>query len=171
MARADVPERVAKLEETRRDTASREKDLRGELARSLAEGLVAPAERDGVVLVQRDSKSTHDFEFLSSLSLSLISTVTERDEAKGKSLLVILTSAPTGSTTNLLIVQSQDHDLAKSANEELKKALEGEEKGRVKGGGAKGRFMSKVDGKWGKNEQAAIDGVVEKYKAGRAAQP
>jgi hypothetical protein len=43
----------------------------------------------------------------------------------------------------------------------LKAALGAEDKARVKGGGARGRYMAKVEGKWAKGDTEALARVGE----------
>jgi alanyl-tRNA synthetase len=61
----------------------------------------------------------------------------------------------------LLLVLSASNDLAKGVYERLKTALEGDAKGRVKGGGARGRYMSKIEDKWGKDDIAKVLDVID----------
>lgn len=110
------------------------------------------------------------------------STTTDQDvnpAGKGRDpppyLLVITSSLPskTSSTaaaaspspgsndslSTLVQITSFPHQLAKDVGDKLKNildTLEGGEKGRVKGGGARGRWMGKVGGKWGKKEALAL---------------
>ena len=151
---------MAKLDETRRETASREKDVRAELARLLGEGVARNAtDSQGVYWLHRTDKSTHDFEFMGQIVASLLSSQPSAGALEAP--VVIVTSALPGSTQSLMMVNSPSADLAKIANEKLKAALEeGEGKGRVKGGGAKGRFMCKVEGKWGKGELEKVQTFV-----------
>ena len=155
VGRDGLVERSAKNEDQRRDLISREKDLKGELANMIAEKAVADAEgKGGVVWVQRQDKATHDFEFLGLIASAFTA-------ATPQGAVVLVTSAPTGLSPSLMLIQSNEADRAKGVNERLKAALEGNEKGRVKGGGAKGRFMSKIDGNWGKKDVEMVEEVIQ----------
>lgn len=69
---------------------------------------------------------------------------------------MIVTSTPTGITPSLLMISSTDQDESlKAGFDELEDG-----KGRYKGGGARGRFMSKVEGKWGKSEDELVTQLV-----------
>lgn len=133
----------------RKDVIVREKELRAELAKVIADNIVVPD--NGIVLVERTEKSTHDFEFMGVIAMSV-------PGAKA----IVMTSVNAGSPS-LVLVQSGDADLAKKLNEAIKEGLAKCEggAGRYKGGGAKGRYMGKVEGKWGKDEAAVVQSAVE----------
>ncbi|WVQ94238.1 hypothetical protein IAU59_001316 [Kwoniella sp. CBS 9459] len=183
-ARNEVVKTVEQSESTKKEAVDSLKSLRGEMGKLLAERAVAEAQSDSgrrVVWVQRDERSTHDFEFLGNvaaiftggLAASPAQTKRDGDEAAAASspLLILTSAAPSGSSATLtpsptlLMVISSDNELAKQVNEDIRAALGGP--GRVKGGGAKGRYMSKIDGKWGKGEIAAVQGVVDAFRAAR----
>lgn len=150
VGRDGLVERSAKNEEQRKDLIVRERDLRLEMAKMIAEK--ALAESGGVVWIQRSEKGTHDFESLGAIANGFVSS----DEKR----VIVITSTPIAVSPSLLLIQSKDQELAKEVNEKLKAAVEGEEKGRVKGGGAKGRFMSKIEGKWRKEDVAGVERVI-----------
>ena len=149
VSRSDLPARLAKTEELKRDTMGRERVLRTELARVIGE-FAAKEDGQGVYWIHRMEKSTQDFEFLGSVANALLDS--QPSPGALEAPVAIVTSASAGVTPSLLLVISPAQDLAKKAYEALKATIEGEEKGRVKGGGARGRFMAKVEGKWGKAE-------------------
>jgi len=150
--RAEIVQRVEKLDQGRKEVLAREKTLRTELAQVIGEN--ATPDAHGAVFVKRTEKSTHDFEFMGSIAFAA-------KDAK----VVVVVSAPAGVEPALVLVMSPDADLAKKTNEGIKEgliALAGGDKSKYKGGGAKGRYMGKVDGKWGKAE----DEVVKRVLAG-----
>jgi alanyl-tRNA synthetase len=161
---------LSKTEELRKDGASKERDLRGELSKILSGSVIDRLEVDkGVVWVKRIEKATHDFDFLG-LIVGGFQTGTAEAESKvqggklAESVLVI-TSAVVGTPT-LLLVYSASNDVAKGVNERIKGVLdEGEGgKGRVKGGGARGRYMSKIEGKWSKEDGEKVQSVLEEVR-------
>ncbi|OWT37649.1 cytoplasmic protein [Cryptococcus neoformans Bt1] len=169
--RTDLVERLERAEVARKDTADSLKGLRAELAKLVGEQAIkAGKEGNSVTLVEREEKGTHDFDWLGLVGATYLESFSaSRQKIDGKttsSPLIILTSsitpAPTTSQT-LLLIQSTDNDLAKYVNEKIKTALAG----RVKGGGARGRYMSKIDGKWGKIEKDALAKVIDDLTADR----
>ncbi|OCF34798.1 hypothetical protein I316_03342 [Kwoniella heveanensis BCC8398] len=174
-ARNEVVKTVEQSEFTKKEAVDNLKSLRGEMSKFIAERAVQEAQSDagkGVVWIKRDERSTHDFEFLGNVAAIFTGEIAAASTNKSTELtasavpVLILTSAsPSGSSATiapsptLLMVISSDNDLAKKINENIKAALGGA--GRVKGGGAKGRYMSKIDGKWGKAELGAVQGVVD----------
>lgn len=137
----------------RKEVISREKDLRAELAKVIADNVVVP--ESGIILLERSERSTHDFEFMGVVAMSV-------QGAKA----VVMTSVNPGNPA-LVLVQSGDADLAKKLNEGIKEGiakLEGGA-GRYKGGGAKGRYMGKVEGKWGKEESGVVRRVGDEMMA------
>ncbi|WWD22741.1 hypothetical protein CI109_107234 [Kwoniella shandongensis] len=156
--RGDLVEKLERLEVQRKEAVDAGKSLKAEMAKYVAEQAVKEGHDDkakGIVWIKREEKSTHDFEFLGSISSTYLQSFVSSDKP-----LIITTSSPVGITPTLLMIQSTDQDLAKDVNERLKKVLEG----RVKGGGAKGRYMCKVDGKWGKVENGLVDEVVKELR-------
>lgn len=161
VSRNELVERVEKMDNQRREIISRERDLRTELARTIGENLTVP-EPWRVVYLKRAERSTHDFEFLGNIAA-----------ATNGARAVILVSALPGVSPSLILVQSPDADLAKGLNDQIKAALndikaKGEDEElrgpRYKGGGAKGRFMGKLEGKWGKEEDEVLKAVVDKLQ-------
>ena len=159
-ARLELPSKVAKVEELRKESLNKEKDLRGEVTRLVAASAVSnPESSKGVHWVQRAEKGTHDFDFLGSIAAAISDSQPPPGQLEAP--VIVVTSAPPGVVPTLLLVTSPAADLAKKVYEKLKAALEGEDKGRVKGGGARGRFMAKVDGKWTAEELAKLHDVLE----------
>ena len=146
VGRPDTLERVVKIDALRKETSSREKDLRAELAKVLGEN-TSPNEK-GAAWIKRSEKATHDFEFMGNLASACPARLT-----------CVTSSIP--SEPAFVLVLSQDADLAKSVNESLKAGFEASEKGRYKGGGNKGRFMSKVSGAWGAKEEDIVKSVLD----------
>lgn len=169
--RADLVERLERAEVARKDTADSLKGLRTELAKLVGEQAVkAGKEGKSVTLVEREEKGTHDFDWLGLVGATYLESFSASGQnTDGKtppSPLIILTSSITPASTTsqtLLLIQSPDNDLAKYVNEKIKTALAG----RVKGGGARGRYMSKIDGKWGKIEKDALAKVIDDLRADR----
>ena len=145
--------RIAKNQELRKDANTQSTALRIELLGVEVEKAVAQGQ---VAWIQREQKSTHDFEFISGVASGYLERQPEG--------IAIATSSLSGVPPSLLVVQSRG-DKAKEIFDKLKKALEGNEKGRVKGGGAKGRFMAKVDGKWGKAELGIVQSITDELRA------
>lgn len=172
--RGEVVERVVKLDTQRIEVLDREKGLRAELSTMLGEKAVESVSKNtnrGIVWIHREQKSTNDFDFLGSIGSYFLASTQNAAEVVP---VIISTSALPGVTPSLLMVQSRDNDLAKKVSESLKMALEGipngtvdGKGGRVKGGGAKGRYMSKVDGKWGQAEMLAVTKALELVSATR----
>ncbi|WVQ82561.1 hypothetical protein IAT38_004690 [Cryptococcus sp. DSM 104549] len=164
-ARTDLVERLERSEAQKKETVESLKGLRAEVAKLVGDAAIqAGKEKKGVMLLEREEKATHDFEWMGVVVGSYQEALMATKPANPP--LIVMTStlpnASAGSQT-LLLVLSTDNDLAKSVNEDVKKALEG----RVKGGGAKGRYMSKIEGKWGKLEKAAVENIVELIKKSR----
>ena len=151
VGRENLVERSAKNEEQRRDLILKEKELKSELAKEVA--ISAIDKVNPVVWIQQTHKETHDFDFLSAVA----SQFTILEEVDG---LIVVTSTPSGTTPSLLLVQGRRHEVAKEFYERIRGVLEEGEKGRVKGGGAKGRYMSKIEGKWGEDDVARIECVL-----------
>lgn len=123
---------------------------------------------DGIwrAVVERKEESTHAFDFLQSLSNAAVDTLASRikkTSAEVQYVLVLLsipdpvwvdkTHAAAGTFCQ---ITSNPPDLAKSVGDEMKAGLDGlGVKGRVKGGGAKGKFMGKVAGEWTAKEKEA----------------
>jgi alanyl-tRNA synthetase/misacylated tRNA(Ala) deacylase len=154
--RAQLPERVGRLENNRFDTADANKALRLELARVLSD---APECVGHVAWVLRTSGATHDFEFMNAVASGFFARLGEDEVAEGrdedKAAAMVIVSAPTNVSPALVLVQGRDAAKAKALYEEIKVAL-GD---RVKGGGAKGRFMAKVE-KWGGRDTLAVKKIL-----------
>ncbi|WVO20689.1 uncharacterized protein IAS62_001988 [Cryptococcus decagattii] len=170
--RADLVERLERAEVVKKDTADSLKGLRAELAKLVGEQAVkAGKEGKSIVLVEREEKGTHDFDWLSLVGATYLESISasgqKTDGKTPPSPLIILTSSITpapATNQTLLLIQSSDNDLAKLVNERIKAVLAG----RVKGGGARGRYMSKIDGKWGKVGKDVLLKVVDDLRADRA---
>ena len=155
--RSDVAERATRNEELRKDGADAQKGLRSELAKLVIASQLQSIGTEGkkLVWIERDEKTTHDFEFMGTLA-SGISASADKD------LVILITSTlPGKDQTQLVMVQSNNQDKAKELFEAVKSTLAADGKV-VKGGGAKGRFMGKVECKWGKAEDAKVSEVLEK---------
>ncbi|KAK8844706.1 hypothetical protein IAR55_006555 [Kwoniella newhampshirensis] len=160
--RADLVEKLERTEVQRKEAVDATRSLKGEVAKFVGEMAVREgkgSEGKGIVWIKREEKSTHDFEFLGGISTIYLQSFGPEGD-KVKPLIITTSSPPMSVTPTLLMIQSTDQDLAKEVNERLKKALEG----RVKGGGAKGRYMSKVEGKWGKAENILIEELVKELR-------
>ncbi|BEJ14469.1 hypothetical protein CspHIS471_0402360 [Cutaneotrichosporon sp. HIS471] len=156
VSRSELVPRIQKIEANRYDTDAAAKSLKAELA-----GLVGGAAvKSGVAWIHRAEKSTHDYDFMTAAATAWNAAGAE-DNA-----VIVFTSALPGVTPALLMVQGKDEARSKSVFEALKVALDRADPDtgkRVKGGGARGRFMAKVDGKWGKRETEAVQGVVDGF--------
>ncbi|WVW81328.1 hypothetical protein I302_103319 [Kwoniella bestiolae CBS 10118] len=160
--RADVVDRLEVLEKNRKDSFEAVKNLKTEISKSLIENALAEGgkeENKGVIYINRDNPSTHDFEFLGVVSTSYIT------QTEGEEPLIILLSGVKDNNQSLLLVHSSNDGLAKDINEQIKKGLGS----RIKGGGARGRYMSKVEGRWGKDEVRLIEGIVHELRKRRLA--
>lgn len=157
VSRAELVPRIEKIEAIRYDTDAAAKSLKAELAGIVGCGMP----KTGVAWVHRAEKSTHDYDFISAAA-------TAWSPGAEEGAVAVFSSSPPGVVPTLLLVQGKDEVRSKAVFEALKDALEKEAEGegkRVKGGGARGRFMAKVDGKWGKSETAAVQGVVDSFAA------
>ncbi|ODN73823.1 hypothetical protein L202_07349 [Cryptococcus amylolentus CBS 6039] len=168
-SRADVVQRLERSELARKETSDSLKGVRGELAKLVAEQAIRQGkESQGIAVVSREEKGTHDFEWLGlvgSTYLEAFKNASLEDASFPKPLIVLVSALnPAVSLSvpsqSFLIVQSLDDALAKAVNEKIKTALEG----RVKGGGARGRYMSKIDGKWGKADNQMVEEIVDEFK-------
>lgn len=134
----------------------------------LVDSIAVQEEGEKVVWIHRDQKGTHDFEFLGMVAMPLVTKGVE---------VVVITSALDGVSGGLLLVQSKDDKLAKDVKDRIGAEVDGlastdggEGGGvgkRVRGGGAKGRYMCKVEGKFGKREKEDVSKVVEGLKAAK----
>jgi alanyl-tRNA synthetase len=148
VGRGDLVERIEKMDTVRKETVDRERGLRAEVLRLVGEQALLQGQ---YAWIHRTEKATHDFDFLSTVAATFITS--------SESKAIIMTSALAGSTSPaLLVVLSGDNEVAKGLNEKLKTALDPK---RIKGGGAKGRYMSKIEGSFGKTQVAAVSTVFE----------
>lgn len=163
--------RVAQREEQRKEATRLEGRLRDALAR--AEGRAVEWKQDGEGIwrakVERNEESTHDFEFLQALANHAQDHLVN-DIAKSASTSFVLVgiSNPDPVWLNkahqaagaFLQITSSPPELAKEAGDRVKSTLDAlGEKGRVKGGGAKGKFMGKVAGGWSARDDDAVKEV------------
>lgn len=148
VGRADLAERLAKIEANRFDTAEREKALRIELSRLL--GQQAATSGGSRAKIARSAPATHDYDSLSGMSGAYC-------DARPEGVVVAYSTA---ASPALVVVQCKDQELAKKTFDELKVKLARDDKARVKGGGARGRFMAKVEGKWTRADDEAVDAVL-----------
>jgi alanyl-tRNA synthetase/misacylated tRNA(Ala) deacylase len=142
----------------RRDGSDATKSLRSELGKLLIASHSTQLGDKRLLWIKRDEKTTHDFEFMGTLASGVMAT----SEAEKNLVILVTSTLPGKDQTQLVLVQSNDQEKAKEAFEAVKAALDGEGEKRVKGGGAKGRFMGKVEGKWGKAEDLKVSQIVEK---------
>jgi alanyl-tRNA synthetase/misacylated tRNA(Ala) deacylase len=182
--RSDLVERATRNEELRREGADAVKGLRGELSKVLAASIIGErqphrqtaegATIPDLVWIKRDEKTTHDFEFMGSIASTVMASEPVASDGKKQVVVLITSTLPGKNQTQLILVQSNDQDRAKDLYEKVKAGLDslplaqekdGAEAGaggkRVKGGGAKGRFMGKVEGKWGKAEDGKVGEIVK----------
>ncbi|KAJ9111346.1 hypothetical protein QFC19_001114 [Naganishia cerealis] len=132
-------------------------------------------------VVSRAEEATHDFEFLSALNVAAVDALKTTAEAEVESAATtghstseglpryalavhstVVPMANNGITEagSLVLITTNPPDLAREYGDKLKAALDvipGQEKGRCKGGGAKGRWMGKVSGKWSRADAVALE--------------
>lgn len=144
VGRTDLTERLQRTEKVRFETAEREKALKIELTKLI--GAAAAEGGDRAKLV-RTAPATHDYDALSGIAGAYCDA-----RAEGVVVAVSIAEKPA-----LVVVQSKDEAQAKKVFDALKGELTREDKARVKGGGARGRFMAKVEGRWGPSEEEAVD--------------
>lgn len=161
--RGTVADKSAFAEDNRRELIGSQTELKKELSKLVAEQISSSSASTAGVWIHRTTVATHDFDWLSITALTAAST----SSATGKTPpLIVLTSAPVDVKPAMLLVYAHEDKVAKEVFGQLKVALEGAgEKGRVKGGGARGKYMAKVEGKWGKKETEAVEGVVAQVGA------
>lgn len=174
-ARNQVALRAEQGERARRELVRTQDRTRQELAKALGSlvkwrkvdaGDAEPAYR---TLVTRTEETTHDFEFLGNLNAAAVESIPSQDSSTYSYALIlhsnVLPMASNGITEagSILLITSHPPELAKQLGDDLKAqldAIEGQEKGRVKGGGAKGRWMGKITGKWSKADASALERMV-----------
>lgn len=163
--RGDVAKRIEQRVQTSSTLERQNGKIRTELARLIVGGIqwdeVPGADGQPIrkALLERSDESTHDNDFLQ----QLIAAVSDASASRPY-LFIVTSSLPSNSPhpdqpTTLVQMASHPPELAKAAGDKLKAgldALEGGEKGRVRGGGAKGRFQGRVAGKWGKREGEVV---------------
>jgi alanyl-tRNA synthetase/misacylated tRNA(Ala) deacylase len=160
-----VVERAEGAETQRKELSTNQTELRKEVAKWVAEKAVEEVEAGrGVIWVSRTEKATHDFDFLSTVSSIFLGSLPSTQDSTGYEVpepIIVLTSTPPEVRPALVVVHSKDDKLAKTIKERLAEVLEEVgDRGRVRGGGAKGRYMCKVEGKWGKKEAERVGEVV-----------
>ncbi len=151
-----------------RQTQAREAErvggkIRSELGKLLGTN-VAWKEVDGVWKgsVERTDDATHDADFLGTIS-NAATTALLADKPNANYVFVTSSSLSSNMVhpdveTTLVQIVSNPPELAKETGEKFKSALEN---GRVKGGGAKGRWQGRISGKWGKGEWGVVKSLVE----------
>jgi alanyl-tRNA synthetase len=169
-ARHEVAMRVAQREEQRKEATRLDGRLRDALAGAEGRAVAWKESADGIwrAIVERTEESTHDFEFLQSLANHatehLATKTANQPSDKPPSYLLVVTSNPDPLWVNkthqaagaFLQITSSPPELAKTTGDKVKAALDGlGDKGRVKGGGAKGKFMGKVAGGWTARDREA----------------
>lgn len=189
-SRSELAGRVEQREQGRRDMLRGQEKMRAELAKVLggvvawktATTATAGDEGDRIsyAVVSRAEEATHDFEFLSALNVAAVDAFkaaapvddnnNDNDGAAQPRYALIIHSTVTPMANNgvsepgsLVLVTTHPPELAKTYGDKLKGVLDaipGQEKGRVKGGGAKGRWMGKVGGKWSRADADALEGLV-----------
>lgn len=148
VGRTDLTERLQRTEKVRFETAEREKALRIELSRLLGQSAAESGDR---VKIVRSAPATHDYDTLSGIAGAYC-------DARPEGVVFAISAAEKPA---LVVVQSKNEAAAKEVFDKLKAELTREDKGRVKGGGARGRFMAKVEGKWGPSEEEAVDNALK----------
>lgn len=175
-ARDQVALRAEQGERARRELARAQDRTRQELAKALGTlvewrkteeaGGAGPSYR---AFVARTEESTHDFEFLGNLNAAAVERIpSQGSEIPSYALLLhssVLPMASNGISEagSILMITSHPPELAKQLGDDLKvqlDSIEGQEKGRVKGGGAKGRWMGKITGKWSKADASVLEKMV-----------
>jgi hypothetical protein len=168
-AKDQVALRVEQREQGRRDMLRNQDRTRQELAKAL--GNLVQWHRVDVAgeivqwaTVVRTEEATHDFEFMGSLNAAAVESLPQGDDLRygfiSHSSVVPMANNGIAEAGSLLLITSNPPELAKQLGDKLKVELdgiEGQEKGRVKGGGAKGRWMGKITGKWSKADAAVLD--------------
>ena len=166
---ADLPDRVSQLAESARTAEKGLKGVKAELAALIGQSLKGrfAAGTTEVVFSHREAPladGTTDTFFLSAVSAEVFPSPPTTDQ------LLILSGTPTpagaaGSTSALHL--SGSPALVAAFGERVKQAELF--KGRVKGGGAKGKWQAKVEGPFGGVERTWVEGVVEELNGATAA--
>ncbi|KAJ9115039.1 hypothetical protein QFC22_005367 [Naganishia vaughanmartiniae] len=184
-SRSELAGRVEQREQGRREMLRGQEKMRVELANILGGVLRWKTMTDGHVegmqyaVVTRTEEATHDFEFLSALNVAAVDALkvtsassNDDDDNVGalpRYALIVHSSVTPASNNNipeagsLLLITTNPPELAKSYGDNLKSSLDaipGQETGRVKGGGAKGRWMGKVTGKWSRADAQTLERLV-----------
>ncbi|KAJ9104507.1 hypothetical protein QFC21_002003 [Naganishia friedmannii] len=178
-SRSELAGRVEQREQGRREMMRGQERMRAELAKVLGGVVVWKTMADGdgkeirCAVVSRAEEATHDFEFLTALNVAAVDALKadfgNDDGVLPRYALIIHSTvipAPNNGVSeagSLVLITTNPPELAKTYGDKLKSALDaipGQERARVKGGGAKGRWMGKVGGKWSRADAEALEGVV-----------
>lgn len=168
VGRADLHERLARTERGRFDTAEREKALRAELFRILGQQAAATeGGGDRALVIRRNAPATHDFDALAAIAAAYC-------DARPRGVVALVSTPPATASAErerergapapapaLLVVQGRDEADAKRVFDAVKTALGTGDAAapRVKGGGARGRFMAKVE-RWARADEQALERVM-----------
>ena len=167
--------RITQREEQRKEATRLDGRLREALAAAEGRAVEWKQAEDGTwkALVERGEESTHEFGFLQALAdhatENLATKISPSADGQSPSYLLVVVSNPDPLWLNkthqtagaFLQITSSPPELAKTTGDQVKAALDGlGKKGRVKGGGAKGKFMGKVAGGWSaKDREAGLSGL------------
>ncbi|KAI5481728.1 threonyl/alanyl tRNA synthetase, class II-like putative editing domain containing protein [Pseudohyphozyma bogoriensis] len=159
---AELPERVAALQLSSRDTLKREKRLREELASFLASKLLSDARVPGSDILRavsvREEDATNSNEFLSQIAFALKGEIDELPAPAPRHVFILACCASPSTTQaggSILIFGTED--LVMKAG----KAVTAKMGTRVKGGG-KGRWQGKlVSGRWEPADKKAFVEILQ----------
>jgi alanyl-tRNA synthetase/misacylated tRNA(Ala) deacylase len=166
---------MARIDALRADAVDKEKALRLEVAGTLAEALAStlPNAPGSVANLTRTSAATHDFEFVNAVAGAFFARLADDaagagTEVDARAALVLVSAAESPA---LLLVHARDAERGKKLYEavraklaDLPPAPSAAPGPRVKGGGARGRFMAKVEG-WNGRDAAAVRTAIEELDA------
>lgn len=164
-SRPEVADRVKQRETQRKEIVRLAGRVKDRLAAIEGRQIKWIESQDGVWrgVGEFDDEAVHDYEFLQSVASSATERLKEMNSTSGQTpppFVLVLVSIPSTTWLNkahlatgslVLITSSPENPtLGKTVMDHLKSGLDGS---RVKGGGAKGRFMAKVTGGWGDEER------------------
>lgn len=171
-SRTIIIDKLTKLDEIKGTLVKKERGLKAEVIRLLVKELVQEytAKPQPVVWRHRTEDATNDFDFMNSVAGALRTALAENGVAESSLPVVVMTSAVVGAPGLITITASAaTANVCKSLGDGIKAALEAlaPDLGgkRVKGGGAKGKWMAKAEGKWGRLETAALEDIVAKVRS------
>ncbi|CDZ97893.1 Predicted metal-dependent hydrolase, contains AlaS domain [Phaffia rhodozyma] len=150
-----LPARVEALVESSKSTDKALKSIKNELAGLIAKDIKADRKGEGewIKVVHREAnEGTTGLDFLGAVSTAIWDDLT-----KGEKGLLILSAMPTPfvATSTSTLHLSGTPELVSAFGEAIKQV--DIFKGRIKGGGAKGRWQAKVEGKLGEEEVAVLN--------------